>query len=147
MTFGSSTPRGAAMYARMSTETRALSASPHRLITMLFDGAAAAINIARGHMQAGRVKEKGQALSKAIEIVDNGLKAALDPTRGGSAGEQLVANLSDLYDYIVRLLLQANLRNDEASLDQAARLLEDIASAWREIAPVAHEAVEAAVAA
>lgn len=127
--------RGAAMYARMGTETAALSASPHQLITMLFDGAAAAIGMARLHMEQQRVKEKGESISKAIDIVDNGLKASLDPNAGGAEGARLAGNLAALYDYVVRRLLQANLRNDPAALDEAARLLEDVASAWREIAP------------
>lgn len=127
--------RGAAMYARMGTETAALSASPHQLITMLFDGAATAIGMARVHMAQQRIKEKGEAISKAIDIVDNGLKASLDPNAGGAEGARLAGNLSALYDYVVRRLLHANLHNDAAALDEAARLLEDVASAWREIAP------------
>lgn len=125
--------RGAATYARLGTETAALSASPHQLITMLFEGAASAIAMARVHMAQRHIKEKGETISKAINIVDNGLKAGLDPVAGGPEGERLVANLSALYDYIVRRLLQANLHNDVGALDEAARLLEDVASAWKEI--------------
>lgn len=126
--------RGAAVYARMGTETAALSASPHQLITMLFDGAATAIGMARVHMAQGRIKEKGESISKAIDIVDNGLKASLDPDAGGADGARLAGNLSALYDYVVRRLLYANLHNDSAALDEAVRLLGDVASAWREIA-------------
>lgn len=127
--------RGASAYARVGIESGALAASPHQLIVMLFDGAAQAIALAGHHMAEGRIAAKGQAISKAIDIVDNGLKAALDPVAGGAEGEQLVDNLSQLYDYIVRRLMQANLRNDAACLDECARLLESVASAWREIAP------------
>ncbi len=126
--------RGAAMYARMGTETAALSASPHQLITMLFDGADTAIAMARVHMGEQRIKEKGESISKAIDIVDNGLKASLDPSAAGPEGERLASNLSALYDYVVRRLLHANLHNDAAALDEASRLLGDVASAWREIA-------------
>ncbi len=127
--------RGAGAYARIGVETGIEAASPHQLITMLFDGAAAAIALARRHMAAGRVAAKGQAISKAIDIVDSGLKAALDPVAGGRAGEQLAGNLSQLYDYVVRRLMHANLHDDPQALDEAARLLENVASAWREIAP------------
>jgi flagellar protein FliS len=65
--------------------------------------------------------------------VDNGLKAALDATAAGEAGAELVGNLSSLYDYVVRRLFQANLHNDVQALDEAEQLLENIASAWREI--------------
>jgi flagellar protein FliS len=104
---------------------------------MLFDGAVTAIGMARHHMAAGDVAAKGHAISKAVGIVDNGLKASLDAKAAGPAGEGLVANLSALYDYVIRRLLQANLRNDAEALDEAEALLENIASAWREIDGVA----------
>ncbi|SDN37750.1 flagellar export chaperone FliS [Vreelandella arcis] len=121
--------RGAKAYARVGVESGVMSADPHQLIVMLFDGAQAAIRAARIHMQAGNTAEKGRSISKAIDIVNNGLAAALDGEKGG----EIAAQLSSLYSYVGRLLLNANLRNDEASLDEAERLLEDIASAWREI--------------
>ncbi len=126
-----STMRGAAAYARVGVESSVMAATPHRLIVMLFDGAQASIRAARLHMQSGAVAEKGKAISKAIDIVNLGLIAALDPQQGG----ELAQRLEQLYDYVVRLLLQANLHNDEQRLDEAERLLEDIGSAWREIGP------------
>jgi len=124
---------GAGAYARVGVETTAMSASPHQLIVMLFDGARTAIAMARHHMASGETEAKGHAISKAIGIVDNGLKAALDAQAAGEAGAELVGNLSALYDYVVRRLFQANLRNDVQALDEAGQLLENVASAWREI--------------
>ncbi|WP_444677489.1 flagellar export chaperone FliS [Halomonas sp. E19] len=121
--------RGAGAYARVGVESAVMSASPHQLIVMLFDGAQGAIRAARIHLQAGNVAEKGKAISKALDIVNNGLAAALDTEKGGEIAERL----GSLYDYVARLLLAANLHNDVESLDQAERLLEDVASAWREI--------------
>ena len=126
---------GASAYARIGTESAAMSASPHQLITMLFDGAKTAITMARHHMANKDIAAKGKAISKAINIVENGLKASLDAKAGGTAGAELVANLSALYDYVTQRLLYANLRNDPALLDEADRLLESIGSAWREIDP------------
>jgi len=128
---------GAGAYARVGVESSAMSASPHQLICMLFDGAKTAIGMARHHMAGNDVVAKGNAISKAVNIVDNGLKAGLDATAAGPAGAPLVANLSALYDYVVQRLLLANLRNDPAALDEAEQLLESIASAWREIDPAA----------
>ncbi|MCK2043928.1 flagellar export chaperone FliS [Chromohalobacter sp. TMW 2.2308] len=123
--------RGAQAYARVGVESGVMSASPHQLIVMLFDGAQASIRAAKMHMEDGNISAKGQAISKALNIVNNGLAAALDYERGGELSERL----GSLYDYVARLLLRANLRNDQAALDEAAHLLEDIGSAWREIAP------------
>lgn len=126
---------GASAYAKIGTEIGAMSASPHQLITMLFDGAKTAISMARHHMASGDIAAKGNAISKAINIVDNGLKASLDSEAGGMAGAELVANLSALYDYVSQRLLYANLRNDPTLLDEADRLLDNVSSAWREIDP------------
>jgi flagellar secretion chaperone FliS len=124
---------GAGAYARLGVETQAMSASPHQLICMLFDGAITAIGMARHHIAEGDVAAKGSAISKAVGIVANGLRASLDAKAAGAAGTELVANLSALYDYVIRRLLQANLRDDPRALDEAQSLLESVASAWREI--------------
>ncbi|WP_445001200.1 flagellar export chaperone FliS [Halomonas mongoliensis] len=121
--------RGASAYARVGVESGVMSASPHQLIVMLFDGALAAMRAARIHMEAGNVAEKGRSISKALDIVNNGLAAALDADKGGEVAERL----GSLYDYIARLLLSANLHNDVQSLTQAESLLENVASAWREV--------------
>jgi flagellar protein FliS len=126
---------GARSYAQVGLQSGVMSASPHQLITLLFDGAKTAIAMARHHMAQKEIAAKGKAISKAINIIDNGLKASLDAEAGGKAGAELVANLSALYDYISQRLMFANLRNDPALLDEADRLLENIASAWREIDP------------
>lgn len=124
---------GANAYARVGVESGAMSASPHQLICMLFDGAKTAIGMARHHMAGNDFAAKGNAISKAVNIVENGLKASLDADAAGTAGAELVKNLTALYDYIVQRLLYANLRNDAKALDEADRLLDDLAGAWREI--------------
>ena len=126
---------GANAYAKVGTEIGAMSASPHQLITMLFDGAKTAIAMARHHMANKDIGAKGLAISKAINIVENGLKASLDADAAGVAGAQLVADLSAFYAYVTQRLLYANLRNDPALLDEADRLLDCVSSAWREIDP------------
>jgi flagellar protein FliS len=124
---------GASAYSRLGVETQAMSASPHQLIAMLFDGVATSIGLARHHMATGDMLAKGKAISKAINIVDNGLKAGLDARAAGAAGTELVDNLTALYDYVIRRLLHANLHNDTKALGEAESLLGNIASAWREI--------------
>ncbi len=126
---------GASSYAKIGLQSAAMSASPHQLITMLFDGVKTAITMARHHMANGEIAAKGNAISKAINIIDNGLKASIDTEAGGAAETVLAANVSALYDYINQRLMYANLRNDPALLDEADRLLDNISSAWREIDP------------
>ena len=138
---------GASSYAKIGLQSAAMSASPHQLITMLFEGAKTAITMARHHMANGEIAAKGNAISKAINIIDNGLKASIDTEAGGAAETVLAANVSALYDYINQRLMYANLRNDPALLDEADRLLDNISSAWREIDPQQSRLLPAAPAA
>ena len=121
------------VYQQVSNEIAAETADPHRLILMLFEGAQTAILMGRMHMEQNRVAEKGIAISKAIDIITNGLLASLDTTGGGEIAERLAA----LYEYISHRLLWANLKNDLAALDEAKSLLGELHSAWGIIAPSA----------
>ncbi|CAM5453979.1 flagellar export chaperone FliS [Alcaligenes faecalis] len=114
-------------YAQVGLETEVLSASPEHLITLLFNGARTAMLQARLHMEQGNIAGRGQSLSKAIDIVDSGLKMAVDTEKGGELARNLVAT----YDLILHNLMLANLRNDADKLTLAERLLTDIADAWR----------------
>lgn len=119
--------RSAKAYANVGLETEVMSASPERLISLLFRGAQTAIAQARLHMHNKRIAERGAALSKAIDIVDSGLKASINVEQGGDVARHLTA----AYELIVRDLLQANLHNDETKLASAEKLLSDLADAWR----------------
>lgn len=117
-------------YRKVGVETGVASASPHRLILMLYEGAIAAIASAQQDVRLKNVAAKGEAISKAISIIDGGLKASLDLNVGG----ELARNLSELYDYMGRRLLQANIRNDAAALEEVRQLLLQLAGAWESLA-------------
>lgn len=122
---------GAQLYRKVNVDTGVAAAPPHQLVLMLFDGVLEAIKLARKHISTGRTAEKCQALSKAVRIVEEGLKASLDRRAGGP----LAGQLAQLYDYCSLRLLQANLRNDAAALDEVERLLGELRSAWAHISP------------
>lgn len=106
-------------------------ADPHRLILLLFSGAQAAVGNARAAMQMNQVGKKGESISKAIDIIGNGLKASLDIEKGGDLAQRLEA----LYDYMVLRLFNANMKNDLKALEEVSALLEELHSAWRDIPP------------
>lgn len=121
------------LYTRVGVDTAASGASPHRLVAMLFDGFADAIATAKGALASGQVEAKGRAIGRAARIVDEGLKANLDPAGGGA----LAADLAALYAYIGVRLTQANLRNDARALDECLALIRPLREAWAAIAPQA----------
>jgi flagellar protein FliS len=104
-------------------------ASPHRLVAMLFDGAIEAIVQARGALRERNIELKGRAIGRAARIVDEGLKAGLNLEAGG----ELAANLRDVYIYVTTRLTLANVRNDDAMLEECQRLMEPLRDAWASI--------------
>lgn len=120
-----------AAYANVGVGATVQAATPHQLIVLLFEGAESAIAVAKLHMERGEIAQKGQLITKAIDIITNGLKASLNIEAGGPLAEQLAA----LYDYMTRRLLSANLENNPSILDEVTKLLSEIHSAWVEITP------------
>lgn len=120
--------KGTQAYAQIGVESAVMSASQQQLVTMLFDGALSALIRARLFMQDGNQQGKGLSLSKAINIIENGLKIGLDE----DSRDELTQNLLSLYAYMVRRLLQANLHNDVSAVEEVEALIRNIADAWKE---------------
>lgn len=120
--------KGTQTYAKIGVESAVMSANQQQLVTMLFDGALSALVRARLFMQDNNLEGKGVSLSKAINIIENGLKVGLDE----ESRDELTQNLLSLYAYMVRRLLQANLRNDVNAVEEVEGLLRNIAEAWKE---------------
>jgi flagellar protein FliS len=104
-------------------------ADPHRLVQLLFEGVLDRIAAAKGCIAQGKVAEKGWHISRAIATID-GLRLNLDTERGGD----IARHLDDLYDYIERRLLHANIENDLRLLNEVAGLLGEIKGGWDAIA-------------
>lgn len=118
-------PSTLAAYQSVATHGGVAAADPHQLIVMLMDGALERIARARGCIENGSLGEKNELISSACSIVDE-LRCSLDLKAGGP----IAANLDDLYDYMCRQLVNANLTNRVEKLDEVAHLLGEIRSAW-----------------
>lgn len=100
-------------------------ASPHRLVQMLMEGALEKLLAAKGFMAKNDIAHKGEQISWAISIIDS-LRSSLNVEVGGEFAENLLA----LYDYMERRLLEANIKNDSGMLDEVAQLIIEIKSGW-----------------
>jgi flagellar secretion chaperone FliS len=129
-------------YSSTGVSSGAMSASPHGLVLMLYEGAMLAVSAARMHMQLGQKAEKSRAISKAIAIISDGLMASLDTRAGGEIAERLLV----LYQYMIEKLSEANVRNLPDRLEEVGRLLAELNDAWKSIAktPAAQAAAVAA---
>jgi flagellar protein FliS len=118
-------------YAKVGVETGVEAADPYRLILMLFDGAITAVIDGKRHMLSGNLAGKGESISKAIMIIEDGLRASLDLKVGGA----LAHNLRALYSYMSQRLLMASARKDPVMMDEVHKLLAELRDAWAAIEP------------
>ena len=114
-------------YTQTKAQSGVESASATQLITMLLDGALERVARAQGHMERGELPEQGEVIGKVIDIVAS-LDSYLDHDKGGEVSK----TLESLYDYIVRQLYQANLKNDVSVLEEVASLLTEVRAGWVE---------------
>ncbi len=120
---------GANVYSQMSMETGVLAASPNKLTIMLYEGAITACRSAIDHMQNKDIQHKGEMLSKAILIIESGLRLSLDKKVGGEIAE----SLDNLYAYMSHRLTVANIRNQPDMVNEVIKLLIELKSAWEAI--------------
>jgi len=112
-------------YKQVNAHSQTMDADPHRLIELLLSGAMGKIFIAKGCMERQDIAGKGINISLAITIIDS-LRASLNLEEGGD----IANNLNDLYEYMLKRLLQANMDNNLLYLDEVNSLLGTIHSGW-----------------
>jgi flagellar protein FliS len=122
------------LYQQVGVETRLAAATPHQMVSMLFDGYMEAVAQARGALRDGQLAAKGAAIGRAVRIIEEGLRAGLDLNAGGT----LARDLHELYGYLTMRLTLANLHNDEAGLAECQRLMEPLREAWAAIGGAAN---------
>ena len=120
---------GAQQYANVGVRSGIEDASPHRLIQMLFEGGLQRLAAAKGAIQREERAVKGEQIGKAIGII-GGLRESINPEAG-----ELSENLENLYAYMQRRLLEANIESSLEKLEEVTVLLRDIKEAWDGIAP------------
>ncbi|MCB1740068.1 MAG: flagellar export chaperone FliS [Gammaproteobacteria bacterium] len=115
-------------YAQVNLHSSLEDATPHRLVEMLYEALLASVRRAQIAMRKGEIARKGEAIGKAISILD-GLRASLNLEEG----HELSAHLDRLYEYAQHRLVEANLCSQENILDEVLTLLGPISEAWSKI--------------
>lgn len=127
--FTSVSSRAASAYQRVNVETAVSEATPHQLVSMLLMGLLQNVAAGRAALARGDLAGKGEKINKAVRIIDEALKPALNLAEGGD----IAANLNGLYGYCSLRLTHANLHNDDAALADVIRIIEPIADGWKQI--------------
>lgn len=132
--------RAASAYKTVAAETGVQGADPHQLVNLLFDALLQAMNQARGALERGDMEIKAKALSKAVRILEEGLRGGLNLQEGGELAQRLQA----VYAYSVQRLTLANMRNDHAPITEVTQLIEPLAQSWKDIRGSASAALQPA---
>lgn len=119
-----------AAYHSVSVHGGIATADPHRLVQMVMDALAERLNTARGCIERGETARKAKLLHSCVTLVAE-LRGSLNLAEGG----ELAQNLSNLYDYMARRLLLANVQNDADVVNEILGLLNEIRGAWVAIGP------------
>lgn len=112
-------------YRKVSLDSEITVASPHRIIQLMFAGALQRLAQARYAMEQNELVNKGVYIGKAVSIII-GLQNSLNMDAGG----QIAKNLSDLYDFMLRKITEANLNNDVKAIDDVYEVLRTIKEGW-----------------
>ena len=115
-------------YNQVNTVSGVTDADPHRLVLMLLEGVLGKVAVVKGLMMRAEIAKKGEVIGQAISII-GGLRASLDMSAGG----EIAVNLDNLYEYSERRLLEANVKNDVAILDEVTTLIREIKTGWESI--------------
>jgi len=124
MTYGKKSS-GVAKYGKVAAESEAAYANPHRLVQMLMEGALDKVATAKGCIERNDLEGKSRQITWAMSII-NGLRTSLDMESGGA----IAVNLDDLYEYMIRRLVDASAENDPAILSEVIDLMLEIKGAW-----------------
>ncbi len=106
-----------------------LSASPLRLICLLYGKAVSELRSARQHLASGDIQKRVATISKTCDILGE-LTGSLDLEQGGDTAKRL----HELYSYCVSRLLQANLDKADGPIAEVLGLLITLQEGWEQIA-------------
>ena len=121
-----------------------MSASPARLVVMLYDRAIYCLNDAIKAIEAGDIERRWKSTKNANEIITH-LAMTLNFEQGG----QIALNLNDLYRFMLRTLVNVDVRNDPQPARDVIKLIEPLRASWDQLAkgtdaaPKAHGATAA----
>ena len=115
---------GISVYQNVQYQT----ADPMKLIIMLYQKLDSELHRAKQLLEEGDMLGKGEAIIRSQDII-----VELINSLNLEAGE-IAKNLQGLYLFLFRELNVINLRKDVHSLEKVIRIVENLKSAWEEIA-------------
>ncbi len=109
------------------TEASVMTASPERLVVMLYDGAIRFLHQSAAALRAGRRDTARERLRRAQAVIDE-LSRSLDMSQG-----EVAVGLRAIYSFCSRHLIDSTLHADPAGYEKVAELLSGLRESWAEI--------------
>jgi flagellar protein FliS len=103
-------------------------ASPIGLVVMLYDRAIVLLNKAKKEINEKQYEAKGHTLDKASDIILE-LLTTLDKDKGG----EIASSLTNLYNFILREITDANSSLKTKHLDNASKILSELRESWESV--------------
>lgn len=119
-------------YLKQYQQTQVQTASPERILIMLYDGAIQFLNKAKVGMQNKNIEETHNNIIGAQRIISEFMNT-LDMKNGG----QVAVNLYNLYEYLNHRLIQANLKKDIGIVEEVLGHLKELKLTWEEAIRIA----------
>jgi flagellar protein FliS len=121
--------RAARAYQNVDRHTAVISGNTVDLVILLYEKLLQRFREARKAIELNDISARGEATSKAIELIEKGLIGCLDMRQGGALAEQL----RHQYSLWLNQVLRCNLTADLGLLEKVEAEVKDILSAWQEI--------------
>lgn len=106
-----------------------LTASPAKLVFMLYDRAISSLREAIAAIEAGEIEQRWKANNRAMDILQH-MWSTLNVEQSGEIGE----NLNQLLPYMMMRLPDVDIHNDPEPAREVIIILEPLRDAWRDIA-------------
>jgi flagellar secretion chaperone FliS len=110
-------------------KTDVSTSDPVKLVIMCYEGAIDSLKLAKEKLKEKDYEKKAKAIIKAQDIIVE-LLCSLDLKKGGA----IASNLSGLYNYMLRRILHGDVNRDMGAIDEVIGMLNELLSAWREVA-------------
>ncbi|MEI8388585.1 MAG: flagellar export chaperone FliS [bacterium] len=120
-------------YLKQYQTSQIQTASPEKILIMLYDGAIQFLNKAKKELENKNIQEVHNNIIGAQKIVAEFMNT-LDMEIGGATA----VNLYNLYEYMHFRLVQANMKKDVAMIDEVLIHLKDLKSTWEEAIRIAN---------
>jgi flagellar protein FliS len=119
------------VYQRTQVDT----ASPAKMVVMLYDGAIRFLKQGQAAMQQGDREKQNHYLVRAQRIITE-LASSLDMEAGGEIAQNLMA----LYQFMHEQLVMANLQDDVQKVQKVCEMLQSLREAWAQVEIAVREA-------